>query len=287
MNLKFSFRLLLVMLLLCGSANAQEFFKTNTSGGGFNVMFGNQAFGFPGYFNKDSADLSYAFRRNTENKSIDSSFFSRPEGGLTTLGFQGFGIYNSFIMGGELRLGIGRFSEGRQSNYDSTGKRTDKGITRARGLNLNVMFNAGYVVLRKRGLIVYPMVGAGWALSGIHLNNQAESGRIYPKITGIVTETSSNIQHLGVFTSSPCLDFGLGAQYFFGRSTEDNAKGISLGFRFGYNLQFQTNAIKVNWFKNASDNPNWVNSNPVLPKVGSNGLYFLLTLGFGRAGENL
>ena len=92
MNLKFSFRLLLVMLLLCGSANAQEFFKTNTSGGGFNVLFGNQAFGFPGYFNKDSADLSYAFRRNAENKSIDSAFFSRPEGGLTTLGFQGFGI---------------------------------------------------------------------------------------------------------------------------------------------------------------------------------------------------
>lgn len=265
-------------------ASAQEFLKMNTSGGGFNLLFGKQSFQFGDYFNSDSLNLSYGIARDSKVKTLDSAYFNRPSGALNMIGFQGFGINNSLIMGGELRMGITGFTEGKQLRFDSTGKIVKEGINQTRGFGMNVMASIGYIALRKRGLIVYPLISGGLGISGVHINNKSDN-RIYPEVAGIVTETSNNIQNIGVWTSSPSLDFGLGAAYYIGRSTEDNAKGVCLGFRVGYNLQFMSDNIKVNWFKNARDNINW--RNPVLPKVGVRGFYATLTLGFGRAGENL
>lgn len=276
----------LLALLFCLSLplSAQEFFKMNTSGGGFNLLLGKQSFRFGDYFQRDSLNLSGALEKNLKEKYRDSAYFGQPVGALNVIGFQGFGINNSLVMGGELRVGLTGISSGKQLRFDSTGKQVKEGITQTRGFGMNVMASLGYIVLRKRGLIVYPLVSGGLGLSGVHINNKADT-RIYPKVAGIVTETSSNIQNIGVWTSSPSLDFGLGAAYYIGRSTEDNAKGVCLGFRLGYNMQFTNDNIKVNWFKNAKDNIDW--RNPQLPKVGVRGFYAMLTIGFGRAGENL
>ena len=110
------------------------------------------------------------------------------------------------------------------------------------------------------------------------------SSRVYPEITNVITD--ANQENMLVWTSNAVFDIGLGAQYLFGKSTEDNAKGFSIGFRVGYNTQMATDNIKVNWLKNAIDNPDWAKTKPALPKIGASGLYAKLLIGFGRIGEN-
>jgi hypothetical protein len=86
-----------------------------------------------------------------------------------------------------------------------------------------------------------------------------------------------------VWTSNMVLDFGLGAQFLVGKASEDNARGFSVGFRVGYNVQLASDAIKVQWLKNAKDSY----KTPVtLPSVGTSGFYAKLLIGFGRIGEN-
>ena len=145
------------------------------------------------------------------------------------------------------------------------------------------MFNVGMVALRKKGLIVYPLIGIGFGASGIRMKASA-TRRVYPEITGVITD--ANPENMLVWTSNAVFDIGLGAQYLFGKSTEDNAKGFSIGFRVGYNTQIATDNIKVNWLKNAIDNPDFPSTKPALPKIGASGLYAKLLIGFGRIGEN-
>jgi hypothetical protein len=81
------------------------------------------------------------------------------------------------------------------------------------------------------------------------------------------------------------MDFGLGAQYMLGSSTEDRAKGFSLGLRVGYKMQLASDDILVNGNKKAKDSfvPT---DNVVLPNMGLSGVYAKLLIGFGRIGES-
>jgi hypothetical protein len=266
---------------------AQEFFKFNSSGGGFNLFVGLQGFNASPYFSSDtSIGLSRAVARNPVLKSRDSALFSMPSGNLTTIGFQGYGLFNSIILGGEVSLGFGRTATGKQYQIDSFKVQSQVGNTSTFAFSSNLLLNLGLVAYRKRGLIIYPMAGIGWGLSGIRMQSDSKP-RIYPEITGV--ETSSNPQNMLVWTNNMVVDFSLGTEYFIGRTTEDNAKGFSIGFRVGYNMQLPTNMIKVNYLKNASDNPRWVDREPkpALPSVGASGIYAKLLIGFGRVGENL
>jgi hypothetical protein len=280
--------LILFLYPLTPPLQAQEFFKFNSSGGGFNLFVGLQGFNASPYFSSDtSIGLSRAVGRNPVLKGRDSALFSIPTGNLTTIGFQGYGLFNSIILGGEVSLGFGRTATGNQYQIvDSSKVQSQIGSTSTFAFSSNMLLNLGLVAYRKRGLIIYPLAGIGWGLSGIRMQSEREP-RIYPEITGV--ETTNNPQNMLVWTNNMVLDFSLGTEYFIGRTTEDNAKGFSIGFRVGYNMQLPTNMIKVNYLKNASDNPRWVDREPkpVLPSVGASGVYAKLLIGFGRVGENL
>ena len=244
-------------------------------------MVGQQGYNASPYFNNDTADLSSAYVYDSASKTTSVANFAKPSGGMMNFGFQGYGLYKSIILGGELNVGVGNASSGKQFILRSKGDST-YGTTSTQSFGGNLMFNVGMVALRKKGLIVYPLIGIGFGSSGIRMKASAAS-RVYPDFTNVITD--ANQQNMLVWTSNAVFDIGLGAQYILGKATEDNAKGFSLGFRIGYNTQFATDNIKVNQ-KNAIDNPDWKTSKPTLPKIGASGLYAKLLIGFGRIGEN-
>ncbi len=203
------------------------------------------------------------------------------------MGFQGFGLVNSFILGGEMNFGLGALQTGSQVDEiyklsDNSFSARNTSATSSRNIAMDVLFNVGFVAVRKRGLVIYPMMGIGYGASGLWLKSQSTQ-RIYPSVTDVVTATDRNLQNLFVWTKSPVLDLGIGAQYMLGASTEDQAKGFSLGIRLGYKMQFATNRILINANKNAADS---YDGDVDLPKVGYAGPYVRLLIGFARIGEN-
>jgi hypothetical protein len=267
--------LIISALLLAGlQSQAQEVFKFNSNGGGFNFFVGTQASTPSSYFNKD--------KTTGLDAAIDDSVkyvatFSVPKSSLVNVGFQGYGLFNSIMMGGEINVGFGGQASGTQSIIAGN---KSYGTTSSQFLASNILYNVGLVAFRKRGFIAYPMVGLGYGASGVLLKASDEQ-RIYPEITNVVTER--NQQNMFVWTSNMVLDFGLGAQFLVGKASEDNARGFSVGFRVGYNVQLASDAIKVQWLKNAKDSY----KTPVtLPSVGTSGFYAKLLIGFGRIGEN-
>jgi hypothetical protein len=156
--------------------------------------------------------------------------------------------------------------------------------TTARLAGGDALLNLGFVAIRKRGFIAYPMVGIGYGASGLWLQSQS-SERTYPRLTKIVTDGDNNLQNMIIWTRNSVLDFGIGAQYMFGASTEDRAKGFSLGLRLGYKMQVKTDNILVNANKKAKDSFTDA-ENVSLPKLGYSGAYVKLLIGFGRIGES-
>jgi hypothetical protein len=251
---------------------AQEIFKFNSGGGGFNFFVGTQGANPGAYFTKDAATtLSIA-----SDSAGNAATFDIPKSSVLNVGFQGYGMFNSIIMGGELNFGFGSKVSGKQ--VDLLDKST--GTTSSQFLSTNILYNVGMVAVRKRGFIAYPMIGLGYGASGVLLKATNEP-RVYPDITNVVTER--NQQNMFVWTSNMVLDFGLGAQYLIGKSSEDNAKGFSLGFRLGYNVQLASDAVKVQWLKNAKDS---YKTPTTIPSIGTSGFYAKLLIGFGRVGEN-
>jgi hypothetical protein len=145
------------------------------------------------------------------------------------------------------------------------------------------MLDVGFIAFRKRGLVAYPLIGFGYGVSGLWLQSQSDS-RTYPALTSVVTDGDNNLQNMFIWTRNTVLDFGLGAQYMFGASTEDRAKGFSLGLRVGYKTQLGTDNILVNANKNAKDS--FPLQSVTLPKIGYSGAYVKLLIGFGRIGES-
>lgn len=267
-------KLLVIGILMVSGfqSKAQEIFKFNSGGGGFNFFVGSQSSRPEDYFGKNAL-TSLA---NAKDDSSNESTFGVPKSSLLNLGFQGYGLFNSIIMGGELNLGLGGSVSGTQRLKNGT----EYGTTSSQFLSTNMLFNVGMLAFRKRGFVAYPMIGLGYGASGVLIKATNEQ-RVYPTITDVVTER--NQQNMFVWTSGMVLDFGLGAQFLAGKATEDNAKGFSFGFRLGYNVQLANDAIKVQWLKNAKDS---YKTPTTLPNIGTSGFYAKLLIGFGRIGEN-
>lgn len=289
---KTSIRFSVLSLFLVFGAEAQEVFKLNSSGGGFNVMIGYQGFNADSYFqDKKPFDCSIGreirFDANDAPASYNVARYTKPAGGMFTSGFQGYGAFNSFIIGGEFNTFYGASKSGVQR--DSSLVAQNAGFvqisgTTARFAGADAILDIGFVAFRKRGFIAYPMIGVGYGASGLWLQSQSAS-RTYPLLTKIVTDGDNNLQNMIIWTRNTVLDFGLGAQYMFGASTEDRAKGFSLGLRFGYKMQLKTDNVLVNANKKAKDSFD-AEDNVSIPKLGYSGAYVKLLIGFGRIGES-
>ena len=289
---KTSIKFSVLSLFLVLGAEAQEVFKLNSSGGGFNVMVGYQGFNADSYFQdgeKFDCGLGEEIRTNSDDvrTSYNKAIYKKPSGGMFTSGFQGYGAFNSFIIGGEFNTFYGSSASGTQENtslqIDNLGAKQISGTT-ARLAGADAILDIGFVAFRKRGFIAYPMVGVGYGASGLWLQSQS-SERTYPFLTKIVTDGDNNLQTMIIWTRNTVLDFGLGAQYMFGASTEDRAKGFSLGLRFGYKMQLKIDNVLVNANKKAKDSFD-DDDNVSIPKLGYSGAYVKLLIGFGRIGES-
>jgi hypothetical protein len=273
--------LIISALLLTGyRAQAQEIFKFNSGGGGFNFTMGTQGVSAEKYFSNDKAtSLSTAVDDPlAQPDSIQyTATFSAPKSSIVNFGFQSYGLFNSIMMGGELNFGIGGQNSGVQQDKV---KKANYGTTSSQFVSSSILYQVGLLAFRKRGFVAYPMLGLGYGASGVLLKASDEQ-RVYPQITNVVTER--NQQNMFVWTSNMVLDFGLGAQFLAGKATEDNARGFSIGFRVGYNVQLATEAIKVQWLKNAKDS---YKTPTTLPSIGNSGFYAKVLIGFGRIGEN-
>jgi hypothetical protein len=306
---KSTIRVAFLCLAASVSANAQEIFKFNSSGGGFNFTVGSQSFDADPYLSPKSVmidgepdtywDLTKATYDGPEsiagqsfNRSSTANF-GKPKGSLITTGFQGYGVFSSIIMGGELNFGFGSITTGEQidnltSNSSQAGNARFISSNSSRFVLSDALFNVGLVAVRKRGFILYPMVGIGYGASGLWLKSESTT-RLYPEATKVVYTGDRNLQNMIVWTRSVVLDFGLGAQYMLGASTEDKAKGFSLGIRAGYRFQPGTDDVKVNSNKNAVDSydpKDFDGQATPLPKLGMSGLYVKLLIGFGKIGTD-
>lgn len=296
---------LLFLTSVSVSSFAQEIFKFNSSGGGFNFANGIQFINSDAYFEPksvlvngkqqkywDLGNRSGVLKDAADNEVRSRVVYGRPSNSLVTTGFQGFGVVNSLIIGGELNFGYGASAGGDQ--YDTTitvsGTNTIRTVgpvatTSARFGSGDVLVNVGLVALRKRGLILYPLIGVGYGASGLWLQSNSAT-RLYPEAADVVARNDRNLQNMFIWTRNTVLDFGLGLQYMFGASTEDRAKGFSLGLRVGYKTQIASDNILVNGNKNASDSFPVGYSNPPLPQLGLGGAYVKLLIGFGKVGES-
>ncbi len=289
--LKSAIRGILVSIAISSGAFAQEIFKLNSFGGGFNVIMGYQSYNSSSYFSEKTGigDVLTGTRFSEKIRYDDTAVFKQPSSAVLNMGFQGFGVFNSFVLGGELNFNLGSPANGshRVLAFDSLGKALPSGnksfTTSSRVLGADFLVNIGFIAVRKRGLIVYPMLGFGYGLSGILLSSEA-SNRLYPGIASVVTDSDPNLQNIFIWTKTPVFDFGLGAQYMLGASTEDRAKGFSVGLRMGYKLQPQTNTILANANKNVADGLS-DEDKKLVPNVGLSGFYVKLLIGFGKIGE--
>jgi hypothetical protein len=290
---KTSIRFSVLSLFLVFGAQAQEVFKLNSSGGGFNVMVGYQGINADSYFQEGQrfdCGVGEEIRTTSDNPPVPTSFnraiYKKPSGGILTTGFQGYGAFNSIIIGGEFNTFYGASKSGTQRDSSFAVQNTNPiqlSGTTSRLAGADALLNIGFVAFRKRGFIAYPMVGIGYGASGLWLQSQSNS-RTYPLLTKVVTDGDNNLQNMFIWTRNAVLDFGLGAQYMFGASTEDRAKGFSLGLRFGYKMQLETDNVLVNANKQAKDSFADTD-NVAIPKLGYSGAYVKLLIGFGRIGE--
>jgi hypothetical protein len=288
--LKAAIKGIIISCAISSGAFAQEVFKLNSFGGGFNVMLGYQGYNPSSYFSDKTGigDELTGIRTSGNLVTTSTATFNKPSSGVLNMGFQGFGVFNSFMLGGELNFNLGTPSESehKEETFEngvlvSSANKTYKTTSRLAGAD--VLVNLGFVALRKRGLIVYPMVGFGYGMSGLLLSSDAPN-RLYPGIASVVTESDPNLQNIFIWTRTPMFDFGLGAQYMLGASTEDRAKGFSVGLRMGYKLQPQSNTILVNANKNVADGLS-DEDKKLVPNVGLSGFYVKLLIGFGKIGE--
>jgi hypothetical protein len=278
------------LLFLASVSNGQEIFKLNSGGGGFNVTMGYQKFGSTNFFQPGKTfDCGKRVQTRTADGAptvVSNAIYKEPSGGMLQTGFQGFGVFNSIILGGELDFMFGTSNSGEQIDtikaFNTIPTRTLSYGTTSRFAGGDVVLNVGFVALRKRGIIVYPMIGIGYGVTGLWLQSQSVN-RTYPALTDVVTATDDNLQNMFIWTRNAVLDFGIGAQYMLGASTEDKAKGFSLGFRFGYKTQLGTNNILVNGNKKAKDS--FTGQTDAFPKIGYGGPYVKFLIGFGRIGE--
>jgi hypothetical protein len=292
---KTAIKALLLSTCISSAAFAQEVFKLNSFGGGFNFHVGLQNYDPSSYFHssEDKAGFEEGYDTNSSNvlgqniTTTSAAEYKKPSGSLLNFGFQGFGVFNSFILGGEFNLNYGASASGTQIDTTIVQGTTGGGVsianTSSRLVGTDVLLNMGFVALRKRGLIVYPMLGVGYGATGLWLKSESPNRRVYPALASTVTEEDPNLQNIIFWTRTAILDFGFGAQYMLGASTEDKAKGFSLGMRLGYKWQPQSNKILVNANKNVKDG---LVDEEFIPSVGLSGFYVKLLIGFGKIGES-
>ncbi len=218
-------------------ASAQDTIPDPMDDGGPKRVSGGYGYAIGGYSMKDVAGLTNFVGNGT----------SFSDGAI---GFGGGGMLmvRSVLLGGE-----GYSSLKQKETFGSQDLTYESGWGK---------FYFGYVLVGKKGLLLYPKVGVGGYKESLTLNNKAANVTMDTVFTGAYTGT--NLVKQGVLMS-----FGAGFEWMPGFD-ETSGSGIVIGLDLGYNL-----AITENDWK-AYEAP--LSGGPVLKPTG---LYANLHIGFG------
>jgi hypothetical protein len=289
--------------LSCSLASAQSnLFKFNTFGRGFHIGVGNYSGKF-GDIHKElrvvsendlawpnekqfsltsvAPENSVNFKEVVGNESFrnrEDAKFPIPDNRATTFTIGGYGTIGSVMLGADLNAFLG--SKKSVTDIDSLKPIGDA----ERNYNLSTrpyafdgVVNVGYIVLRHKGLVVYPMIGIGYGATALRLQDD-RSIKQYP-IYGL---HGDNVQNSVFWNHSLVYDFGIGTQFYVGKSDDEEAKGFSIGLKLGFRSQTESDAWRINGKSVESANENFKFK---LNSLGNNGLYVKLLIGFGRLGE--
>jgi len=287
----------------CSLASAQSnLFKFNTFGRGFHIGVGNYSGKF-GNIHKDLTIVSVSADGETVNVPAEDRFyltsvspknsvnfeeakignredakFPIPDNRATTFTIGGYGTIGSVMLGADLNAFLG--SKKSVTDIDSLKPIGDA----KRNYNLSTrpyafdgVVNVGYVVLRHKGLVVYPMIGIGYGATALRLQDDREVKQ-YP-IYGL---HGDNVQNSVFWNHSLVYDFGIGTQFYVGKSDDEEAKGFSIGLKLGFRSQTESDAWRINGKSVETANKDFKYK---LNSLGNNGLYVKLLIGFGRLGE--
>lgn len=218
---------------------------------------------------------------NFDNASIegrDDAKFPVPDNSATTFTIGGFGSIGSILLGGDLNAYLG--AKKSSTSIDASkpiGDAERQYTLTTRPYGFDGLFNVGYVALRHKGLIVFPMIGIGYGASALRLQDE-RSVKQYP-FYGL---QGDNVQNSIFWNHALVYDFSLGTQFYVGKSDDEEAKGFSLGLRLGFRSQAESDAWRINGKSVESANKDQkIKLNP----LGNSGLYVKLLIGFGRLGE--
>ncbi|SFC39709.1 hypothetical protein SAMN05421780_10593 [Flexibacter flexilis DSM 6793] len=253
-------KILLVGSFLLATVSASMAQQADRFGGFGHFFVGYTGFGDQKFYDKVVKNNTGLFN------------FPEPKAGALVLGGEGYDVFNSVLIGGELNVTLGNKAEQSHTNLLALGNEDDyKFKLGTRRVGAAVLVNAGYIVLHKKNFVVYPLVGIGYAASGHILSDPRSSniltGRSYPGTTEISEQNALYYNHNLAFNAA------VGVNYFVHSGGNDDNKGFNLGLRFGYQSQMANNKYNVNDIKleNASN----------YAKSANNGWYVRLAIGGG------
>lgn len=198
--------------------------------------------------------------------------FPTPKGGAVVFGGEGYDIYKSFLIGGELNVALGNKSEATYKNALAINEEDKEFTLATRRVGAAVMVNFGYLAFHKKNFIAYPLVGAGYGVSGHILSDPRSAdlvnGRDYP-FTNKISE-----QNALIYNHNFTYNLGIGTQFFVHKESDDECKGFSVGIRAGYQAQVAGNKYQANDQK--------LENSSSYAKSGNGGWFVRLIIGGGR-----
>ncbi len=227
------FRFWFALILLTSVSFAQEEDKRTTIHGG------------AGYFMPGIQILSIG----DLNSKLESKQYPKLSSSFTSFGGGGHAIIYNFVVGGEGHGLVGK--DVSNNNYT---------INLSSGYGI---FDLGYVIFSKYGVLIYPMIGIGG-----YGNTFQITERTIPTFDEILDNPKG---HLEVSTGGLLLHFALGLDYMISFNSSGNSRGgILLGLRAGLTFTPVAGDWKIAETKVAGG-----------PETGATGAYIRLLIGGG------
>lgn len=234
--------------LLCALlALVLNFFSTSIFSQDENDL--KKLFGGVGYFTPGASILTIS----KLNSELSSKNYPKFNNTFSSVGGGGHAIISNFIIGGEGQGLIGK--------EQTTDKRT---LNIAGGYGV---FNLGYILFEKNGLMIYPIVGLGGSGLSISITE-----RMIPKFSEVIDSLKG---HIELSTGAFMLNFALGADYLISLDRQENThSGVLVGIRIGFTFTPVAGDWKMDDVKVSSG-----------PETGLNGVYIKLLIGGGGIGR--
>jgi opacity protein-like surface antigen len=248
----------IALAVLCASTSFAQ--KTNRHG-----AFGALTIGYSPFGNQKFYDEMV--------KGKSRNLFPEPEKAAMSIGGEGYSVFNSIILGGELTAYASNKASQSYTNPTALADRDKDYTLDTRRMGASVMLNMGYIVFHKQNWIIYPLGGIGYGGSAYTLSDPRSGsfteGRSYPFSNKIEEKNAL------IYNTSLAFNAGLGVNYFVTNSN-GNAKGFSVGVRFGYYQMSPKGKYIVNEEKMVP-----LAGTP-LGKTANNGWYVRLLIGGGK-----